>query len=1317
MQFIKYTDRLGKEDVKEAGGKGANLAELTNAGFPVPECFFITVNAYFRFLDGNGLRKKISEAINGTDFSNFDSMKDASEKIKAMVAGAKMPSSARDEIKKAYEGLGNDAGIRPVDFLHIDEKPLVAVRSSAVTEDVKGASSAGQQETFLNVKGTETLMVAVQKCWASLFTERAIYYRHKHNLPQDAGISVIVQRMVNSEKCVHPNTFIQTEDGEVVRIQDLVENTTHQKLISLDLKNNLKLESSKCLKYNMIEAPEYMYELRTRTNSIITTDEHKFFVLDGLETTAKPLKELKEKDRIASARRIDITGKKYKIPDSIKKEIIQKTHKKHIVNVPDFLTNELSQILGYISGDGYIRGDSSIIITDKDEKNLFVYKKLIKNVLGLDGTIKPDGGRKRLLINNYGLVRLIKKLCPEIVYRSRKRKIPSFIQKLPKEEVSCFLKGLFDAEGCINKDIVIVMSSEYIIETVRFLLLRFGIIAHKYIYIDRSGFSKGGTFYRLQISEQESKIKFLKHIGLSSPDKKTKLMALVRDTKKRQNYTNTDIIPLDKKTLREVIAVLGIKKKSRIFQSYLYRSGISRKTAFKIFNLLEIRLRDIKNSEENSVSALRATLKIPRKIIAEQLGCSEKLIEKIEKNKIKDSRIKKEDILIILRKEKSNIINNAGYFVEKLSKILNSDIIWDEILTIRKMPCNEKWFYDLTINPHSNYLANGFITHNSGVMFTINPVTSENNITVEAVWGLGETIVQGEVTPDTYVVDKSSGAILEKKIGSKLIERIRDSIGKTIKRNVNREMVDAQVLTDAEIVKTAAYGKKIERHYGFPQDIEFAVERGKIYIVQSRAVTFFAENMDEDKSSGAPESAGRERAAGEASQKAPPQQTSQILLRGMGVSPGIGFGIVKIILNPAEIDKIQKGDVLVTEMTNPDFVPAMEKAAAIVTNRGGVTSHAAIVSRELGVPAVVGTVNATEVLKDGQTVTVDATNGIVYEGILAISANGKTDNNENNLAGNPAGVSTMEVQSLSTASGESLITATQVKVNLAFPHRLEELAKKSDGVGLMRLEHVLTEAGMHPFEYIRQGKSEELARLLAEKIGAIAKAFFPKPVWVRTLDVRTDEFRNMKGGENEKKEDNPMLGWHGIRRDLDEPEMLKAQFAAFMKLHEDGLTNVKVMLPFVISAGELRSAKRIAKDFGLPDTVKFGIMCETPACALTMEDFCREGIDFVSFGSNDLTQTTLAVDRNNESLAKIFNSFHPAVLRLFREVIRTCRKYGVESSICGEEGSDPKMAEILVGYGIDSLSANIDAVDKIRQTVAIAERKLILDKVRKAEEK
>lgn len=566
----------------------------------------------------------------------------------------------------------------------------------------------------------------------------------------------------------------------------------------------------------------------------------------------------------------------------------------------------------------------------------------------------------------------------------------------------------------------------------------------------------------------------------------------------------------------------------------------------------------------------------------------------------------------------------------------------------------------------------------SGVMFTLNPSKPEetNVIVIEAVFGLGETIVQGEVTPDLYIVEKETGRILKKELGKKLWERIRDNTGKTVKVGVPPERQEAQVLSDEEIVAVAAYGKKIEEYYGRPQDIEFAVERGKIYIVQSRPVTFLAEDVKK-----------REKKKVE----------GKVLLHGLGASPGIATGKVKIIHDLSELGKIEKGDILVTEMTSPDYVPAMEKSSAIITDRGGMTCHAAIVSRELGIPCIVGTGNATKVLKDGIIVTVDANQGVVYEGEV------KEEKEEKVVVGGGAG---------------KLVTATKVKVNLAFPETAkQEIAEKADGVGLLRIEHMLTEQGMHPVEYIRQNRHEELIKILEEGIGKVAKVFYPKPVWVRSLDARTDEFRHMQGGEKEPEEDNPMLGWHGIRRSVIEKDILKCEFQAVKRLHENGLTNVAIMLPFIISVDELKKAKEIAREIGLPETVKIGIMVETPAASLTIEDFCEEGIDFISFGTNDLTQLTLGVDRNNEKLSKIFNPFHKAVLKQMKYVIDICKEYGVETSICGEAGSNPEMAEILVEFGITSISANIDALDKIREVVARKEREILLEAARKTMEK
>lgn len=541
----------------------------------------------------------------------------------------------------------------------------------------------------------------------------------------------------------------------------------------------------------------------------------------------------------------------------------------------------------------------------------------------------------------------------------------------------------------------------------------------------------------------------------------------------------------------------------------------------------------------------------------------------------------------------------------------------------------------------------------SGVVFTIdptNPVKGSNIIVIEGCWGLGETLVQGKVEPDRYYIDKTTGDILEKHIGKKLMETVKDIYGVTVERRVDRNRVDAQVLTDNEILVLAAYCKKIEQHYNFPEDIEWAVERGKIYIIQTRAVTTLEE-------------------------KETKKVEGSSILEGYGASPGVATGIVKIVHDAAEIEKIHKGDVLVTQMTNPDFVVAMEKSSAIVTDQGGTTCHAAIVSRELGIPCIVGTMKATEVLKEGMKITVDATHGKVYSGEVEIEEK-KTEQKE-------------------------IKTKVQVKVNIAFPETAERV-KHADGVGLLRLEHMLTKAGMHPIEYVRQGKGDELTKIIFDGVSKVAEVFYPKHVWVRSLDARTDEFRNMKGGENEPQEYNPMLGWHGIRRSLDEPEILKCELRALKQLHEKGLNNVVWELPFIIKVDELIKAKEIAREMNAPDN--FGIMVEVPACALTIEDFCKEGIAFASFGSNDLTQTTLGLDRDNEKIMKLFDEMHPAMQFLFKYVIEICNKYNVESSICGELPSNRKDAvEFLVRSGIRSLSVNLDALEKVREWVSETE--------------
>lgn len=548
----------------------------------------------------------------------------------------------------------------------------------------------------------------------------------------------------------------------------------------------------------------------------------------------------------------------------------------------------------------------------------------------------------------------------------------------------------------------------------------------------------------------------------------------------------------------------------------------------------------------------------------------------------------------------------------------------------------------------------------SGVMFTVDPTTGENVVLIEAVWGLGESIVGGEVSPDSYKVNKGL-EVIDVQVSNKTKMRIRDYFyDTTVEVAVPQTKINEQVLTKEEILELVKYGIRLEQHFGLPQDVEFAIWQGKIAILQTRAVTTKAKVARKTS------------------------VTANQILKGIGASPGAASGKVRIIKEKRDVLRIQSGDIIVTTMTTPDLVPSMNKSSAIITDLGGRTCHAAIVSREMGIPAIVGTQQATKILKDGQEVTVDAYSGIVYQGKFEIASR------------------------IGEAPVEPRITATKtkVKVNLAFAQRLQEIASKADGVGLLRIEHMIAQFGIHPAKLLKKGCQEEYTKILIDGIRPIAKAFNPKPVWVRTLDARSDEFRNLEGGEEEPQEDNPMLGWHGIRRSLDEPELLRSEFRAIKKMNEEGLTNLHIMLPFVISVEELQRAKEIAHDASLPATAKIGIMVETPASVMIIEDLCKEAISFASFGTNDLAQLTLGIDRNNARLAKFSSSFHPAVLRSMKQVIDVCNRYGVETSICGESGSSPEMARILVEYGIKSVSCNMDAIDTIRTVVHQKEQEL-----------
>ena len=568
------------------------------------------------------------------------------------------------------------------------------------------------------------------------------------------------------------------------------------------------------------------------------------------------------------------------------------------------------------------------------------------------------------------------------------------------------------------------------------------------------------------------------------------------------------------------------------------------------------------------------------------------------------------------------------------------------------------------------------IADKAGVMFTVNPSTGEEIALIEGSWGLGEAVVSGDVTPDNYQVDKTNNEIINVTISDKKVMYTNDESGTSVKVNVPENLRMERVLSDDELIELTEMGKRVQAHYGEPMDTEWAFERDNLFLLQARPIT----TLDGDAPA-ADDDAGVE---------------GEVLVRGLGASPGIATGNVKIVLDIDELDKIEEGDVMVTTMTTPDMVPAMRRASGIVTDEGGVTCHASIISRELGIPCVVGTGDATKTLKENTGVTLDGKKGLVFEGIKKVEEEAP--------------------QATAVAAEAPILTVTEVKANVSMPEAAERAAATgADGVGLLRTEHLMLTAGIHPGKFIADGREDELINTIAENVQIVADAFYPKPVWYRTLDAPTDEFITLEGGENEPEEHNPMLGWRGIRRELDQPEILKCEFKAIKKLHEQGYTNIGIMIPLSQSPSELIQAKALCSEVGLEPhkDVDFGMMVEIPAAALTIEDYLAIGVDFVSLGTNDLTQYTLAVDRNNEFVAKHYTEEHPAVMKLIERTIKKCAEAGVTCSICGQAGSVPHIVEKLVKFGITSVSSNADAVAEVRKTVARAEQKIILEAARK----
>ncbi len=643
--------------------------------------------------------------------------------------------------------------------------------------------------------------------------------------------------------------------------------------------------------------------------------------------------------------------------------------------------------------------------------------------------------------------------------------------------------------------------------------------------------------------------------------------------------------------------------------------------------------------------------------------------------------------------------DNVVYYVKK---------VWASLYTARAI-----FYRDNMKIPHEKAAMSVVIqklvnSRSSGVMFTIDPVTGDRDkIVIEAAWGLGEAIVKGIVTPDKWVVDKKTLRIVDRYISRKDIAIVRNEKGLTDEVKLPEDKAVTPSLTDEEVLELAKYGLRLEEHYKNPLDIEWAIDADlpypkNVFIVQSRFETVWSRRSEKIEA------------------KTVSASEAKVVTRGLGASPGIAIGRAKICLTVEDAaKKIQKGDILVTKMTDPDWVPYMRLASAIVTDEGGITSHAAIVSRELGIPAIVGTRNATQLMKDGEYYTVDGGRGVVYEGIVEELAKKA----EEVKAEGVERVEAVPSREIILHIYRSVRTATGVYMNLGVPEKIDEYKDLPfDGIGLMRIEFIISSyIGNHPLYLISIGNEEKFINKLAEGIAYVARAIYPRPLIVRFSDFKSNEYRKLKGGEEfEPEERNPMLGWRGVSRYIS-PKYQRAfrlELRAIKKVREElGLKNVYVMAPFVRAPWELEDFIRLLEDEGLHRGRDFKVyaMAEVPSIALLVEEFAKY-VDGFSIGSNDLTQLVMGVDRDNEILVKenpkYFDEREPVVLRAIYEIIKKAHRHNKSVGICGQAPSVyPEITEFLVRAGIDYVSVNPDAVISTRLLIASIEKKIMLEKL------
>ncbi len=1182
MENVAWFENLSSSDVEIAGGKGASLGEMVNAGLPVPPGFAVTAQAYEKFVNEENIIDEMNDLLEKVNVDDSEALKETGEKVRNIILEAEMPEDIREDIIESYRELSERT-----------EEPnvSVAVRSSATAEDMPDASFAGQQETYLHVSGEEDLLNKVQECWASLFTDRAIFYREKNDYAhKDVLISVPVQKMVNSEKAgvlftSHPSTG--DEDKVVIEAnwglgETVVSGSVTPDTYVVDKESGEILEATIGSKEAVIVRDEETGETIEKSTP---KEKREAQVIDSEQ--AKILAELGRK-----------VEDHYGVPQDV--EWAEEDDEIYLVQ---------SRPITVLYGE------------EEEEEEVSEEEPTEILLQGLGASPGRASGEVKIIPSVDEIDRIKKGdiLVAEMT-------APDWVPAMRRAAAIVTDEG---GTTCFTGDTKVLTDR--------------GILPIEEIYN-----SKESDIRVLTVDEETFTTEWKKVLGSTRRNSEVWEVAVSQTRKSTENtlkvtpdhgmmvFEDRDLI---EKELRDMVRESEMGTSVDSVPSPVMRDGgevCSKDLAYLSGALasdgsIEINSRRgrVTFRQKNSPEK-KEFIDTVRDIFSQEFGAE--LVDRgVDESK---GTIRGEEIIGEANRYECQRKEPAG-------KLLNIvDNLQEFVLKAEKRTV-------------ANFLS-GFIDGDG----SFHDGHESGRVHIYAEKDVAEAIVL---------------ACLRLGILPQVYEN-RNIYNIQIVEGLER-LLEFTHRVEGE-VKNKVLGTKLFPARQILQDIIDQVDsEGKIKPYVQKNLLIGADKLENKVM---PNMSGEEK-----------KELKKIIdsdLRTRRIEKVREFG-KKPVYN-LEIED------------NHNYIVFTEHLTPILVHN----CHAAIVSRELGTPAVVGTGDATEILEEGMAVTVDGATGNVYKGIQEI----EEEEEEKARTG---------VQTTASISA----TATDVKVNISLPDMAKDVAgdTQAEGVGLLRAEHMLLNIGKHPRKILEEGGEDLMIEEFSEGISTVAEAFDPYDVWYRTLDLKTAEFRNLEGGEDEPEEPNPMIGWRGVRRFVDpenpkEQEILKTELKAIKKVVDEGQSNVGIMLPMAQHPEELRRFKRVAREVGLEphEDIDVGIMVEVPAAALIIEEFIEEGIDFVSFGTNDLTQFTLAVDRDNERIADLYDERHPAVQNLIKRVIKECNKADVESSICGQAGSYPDVVQKLVQYGITSVSANPDAVQEVRRMVDKTERGLILNHAR-----